>query len=292
MPKGSDALIASRKEEIVSACAQLYENMGFKEITLGDIGKRTSFTRTSIYNYFQTKEEIFLALLQREYEAWISDLEAEMAKQRTLSADALAGMLADTLQRRRCMLKLMSMNLYDMEGNSRMENLVAFKRVYARSMMTVRHPGFSLCLLSVLIRRISLYRGHRKAGSSYGRCAGQLWPLFHPGDHLRICHPAASIIPLAVPFTRKKGFGRDHFVNGPQEALRCLFFLGSLVRSGSGVHEKKCQPNGLTRICLAVLYLRSNVLILLRISARNAAAAAIAMPANSVPCCAGTPVLP
>lgn len=143
MPKGSDALIASRKEEIVSACAQLYENMGFKKITLGDIGKRTSFTRTSIYNYFQTKEEIFLALLQREYEAWISDLEAEMAKQRTLSADALAGMLADTLQRRRCMLKLMSMNLYDMEGNSRMENLVAFKRVYARSMMTV-----SRCLQS------------------------------------------------------------------------------------------------------------------------------------------------
>ena len=91
---------------------------------------------------------------------------------------------------------------------------------------------------------------------------------------------------------RKKGFGRDHFANGPQEALRCLFFLESLVRSGSGVHEKKCQPNGLTRICLAVLYLRSNVLILLRISARNAAAAAIAMPANSVPCCAGTPVLP
>ena len=29
------------------------------------------------------------------------------------------------------MLKLMSMNLYDMEGNSRMENLVAFKRTYA-----------------------------------------------------------------------------------------------------------------------------------------------------------------
>lgn len=90
---------------------------------------------------------------------------------------------------------------------------------------------------------------------------------------------------------RKKGFGRDHFVNGPQEALRCLFFLGSLVRSGSGVYEKKCQPDGLTQIYL-VLYLRSNVLILLRISARNAAAAAIAMPANSVPCCTGTPVLP
>lgn len=86
----------------------------------------------------------------------------------------------------------------------------------------------------------------------------------------------AEIILLTV---RKRHFG-------------VFFFLGSLVRSGSGVHEKKCQPNGLTRICLAVLYLRSNALILLRISARNAAAAATAMPANSVPCCAGTPVLP
>lgn len=85
----------------------------------------------------------------------------------------------------------------------------------------------------------------------------------------------AEIILLTV---RKRHFG-------------VFFFLGSLVRSGSGVHEKKCQPNGLTQIYL-VLYLRSNVLILLRISARNAAAAAIAMPANSVPCCAGTPVLP
>ena len=143
MPKGSEELTKARKEEIINACAELYETMNFKDVTLKEVGAKTSFTRTLIYYYFHTKEEIFLALLQREYEAWISDLEAEMAKQRTLSADALAGMLADTLQRRRCMLKLMSMNLYDMEGNSRMENLVAFKRVYARSMMTV-----SRCLQS------------------------------------------------------------------------------------------------------------------------------------------------
>ena len=188
MPKGSDALTASRKEEIVSACAQLYENMGFKEITLGDIGKRTSFTRTSIYNYFQTKEEIFLALLQREYEAWISDLEAEMAKQRTLSADALAGMLADTLQRRRCMLKLMSMNLYDMEGNSRMENLVAFKRVYARSMMTV-----SRCLQSWMPAMKEAQKSRK-----------QLWPPRRS---------AMAVIPSGRSSTRLSSGCFDHLVS-------------------------------------------------------------------------------
>ena len=64
MPKGSEELTRAREDEIISACAALYETMGFKDITLRDIGEKTSFTRTSIYNYFQTKEEIFLALLQ------------------------------------------------------------------------------------------------------------------------------------------------------------------------------------------------------------------------------------
>ena len=68
MPKGSLELTQLRKDEIINACASLYETMSFKDITIRDIANRTSFTRTSVYNYFQTKEEIFLALTQREYE--------------------------------------------------------------------------------------------------------------------------------------------------------------------------------------------------------------------------------
>ena len=131
MPRGSEELANARKEEIVNACAALYETIGFRDMTIRDIAAKTTFTRTSIYNYFQTKEEIFLALLQREHELWIADLEAIARSHETLSADGFADELSRTLEKRACMLKLMSMNLYDMEGNSRMENLVAFKTVYA-----------------------------------------------------------------------------------------------------------------------------------------------------------------
>ena len=137
MPKGSEELTNARKEEIINACASLYETMGFKDITIRDIGAKTSFTRTSIYNYFQTKEEIFLALLQREHEAWTADLERTASEHDALSADEFADALARTLEKRGCMLKLMSMNLYDMEGNSRMENLVAFKIAYADALRSV-----------------------------------------------------------------------------------------------------------------------------------------------------------
>ena len=48
MPAASEALTRARREEIINACAELYKTMGFREITLKDIGARTSFTRTSI----------------------------------------------------------------------------------------------------------------------------------------------------------------------------------------------------------------------------------------------------
>ena len=135
MPKGSEALTRARREEIIDACAALYKTMSLREITIKLIGARTSFTRTSIYNYFETKEEIFLALLQREYAAWTDDLNALPAQP---GADALADALAGTLARRGTMLRLLSMNLYDIEANSRVENLAAFKTVYAASMQAVR----------------------------------------------------------------------------------------------------------------------------------------------------------
>ena len=137
MPRGSEALTRARRDEIVNACAALYQTMSFRDITLRDIGEKTSFTRTSIYNYFQTKEEIFLALLQREHEAWIADLEEIARREEPMTPERFADALARTLEKRGCMLKLESMNLYDMEGSSRMENLVAFKEVYGRAVQAV-----------------------------------------------------------------------------------------------------------------------------------------------------------
>lgn len=133
MPKGSEALTNARREEIIAACRSLYERKSFREITLKEIGELTSFTRTSIYNYFETKEEIFLALLQKEYEAWSDDLQNLDKDGGGLSYPRLAEELSRTLERRSLMLKLMSMNHFDMEANSRLERLVEFKRAYGAS---------------------------------------------------------------------------------------------------------------------------------------------------------------
>ena len=111
--------------------------MNFKDITLKEIGKVTSFSRTSIYNYYQTKEEIFLALLKREYEYWIADLKDIMDTHETMTDQEIAEALAGTLDHRHQLLKLLSMNHYYLEENSRMEALVEFKQVYGEALRTV-----------------------------------------------------------------------------------------------------------------------------------------------------------
>ncbi|MBR1832482.1 MAG: TetR family transcriptional regulator [Ruminiclostridium sp.] len=145
MPKGSQELTNSRKDEIISACEKLYRTMNFKDITLGDISRETSFSRPSIYNYFQTKEEIFLALMQREYDLWNADLRAVLSENDTLTADELAGEIAHSLEKRTQLLKLLSMNHYDMEEHSRPERLTEFKKSYGESLDAVRDILSKFC---------------------------------------------------------------------------------------------------------------------------------------------------
>ena len=134
MRKVTPEQIARKREEIVSACEQLYQTMSFREITLKEIGNITSFSRPTIYNYFETKEEIFLALFQREYDRWKEDLTAILNGDAQMTKAELSEKIASSLAGREQLLKLLSMNNFDMEANSRQELLTAFKQSYGRSM--------------------------------------------------------------------------------------------------------------------------------------------------------------
>ena len=131
-------LANERKDEIINACEELYKIKSFKEITLKDISEKTTFSRPSIYNYFQTKEEIFLALFKREYERWIKDLEDIYIKNDKLEKKEFAKQIALSIEKRHELLKLLSMNLYDMESNSRMDQLIDFKKSYGESLKKVK----------------------------------------------------------------------------------------------------------------------------------------------------------
>ena len=126
-----------RRSEIVRACRELYQTMSFKDITIKEISEYTSFSRPSIYNYFATKESIFLEIFRAEYALWCDDMDAIIKQHKKLNVPEFSSKLAQTLENRPVLLKLLSMNLYDLEENCSLDDLTVFKQEYRRALDTV-----------------------------------------------------------------------------------------------------------------------------------------------------------
>lgn len=135
----------ARSEEIVNACEQLFKTMHYKDINIKEIAEKTTFSRPSIYNYFLTKEEIFLALLTKEYEGWAEDLHKMEKVEGEDGRKTFAISSALILEKRTALLKLLSMDLNEMEMSCRMERLVEFKKVYGRTIEAFESAVKRLC---------------------------------------------------------------------------------------------------------------------------------------------------
>ncbi|MGI6217260.1 MAG: TetR family transcriptional regulator [Coriobacteriales bacterium] len=133
MPKVSKEQAQRKRDEILDACEDLYRVSSFHDVTIKDISERISLSRPSIYNYFQTIEEIFLDLLSREYDRWADDIDSITQSNDELSVEELSSEIAYSLERRRTMLRILSTNLYEIEDNSRLERLIDFKKNFKRT---------------------------------------------------------------------------------------------------------------------------------------------------------------
>lgn len=142
MPRISQEESDARRNQVIDACAVLYRTMGYHDITMSQIAGGIMFGRANIYNYFQNKDEVFLALLTREHDLWAGALTAiaqDVARESAVWNDvALAHALAESLVPRSAMLKLLSSSLPDMEQNSRHERLVELKLAYGRALGALR----------------------------------------------------------------------------------------------------------------------------------------------------------
>ena len=60
----SDVQKAERVRELTDAAARLYEAEPIADSTIAEIAREAGWTRSNIYKYFATKEEVFLELLR------------------------------------------------------------------------------------------------------------------------------------------------------------------------------------------------------------------------------------
>lgn len=132
----SDEQIEQRIKEIVEATARLYEEHRFEDITFAMIAKEAEFTRSNLYRYFETKEDIFLELIKHDIEAWRRDILDNFTTENKSSRE-LAEAWVDLILKNRRMIKLFTILFTLLERNASLEALTAFKQKINQEIGTV-----------------------------------------------------------------------------------------------------------------------------------------------------------
>lgn len=107
---------------------------------VADIAADTGLAKGTVYRYFQTKEQIFLALLSEDFASLFSQLEQVIAGLPQPLAAAAAPFARDyltLLQQSDSLLPLMALLNAVLEQNLPQQQLLAFKQQLARALQTL-----------------------------------------------------------------------------------------------------------------------------------------------------------
>ncbi|MBR1708350.1 MAG: TetR/AcrR family transcriptional regulator [Clostridia bacterium] len=122
------AQIDERQQEIVNACRDLFDEGGYDAVSFRTIGEKTSFSRPSIYNYYTTKEEVFLDLIRQEYEGWREAVEAIRAAGIPQSPEAYSQAITKSLRGRDRLTHLMAIHYTAISQHCSQERLTSFQK--------------------------------------------------------------------------------------------------------------------------------------------------------------------
>jgi len=123
----SDEQIEQRINEIVDATARLFEENRYEDITFAMIAKEANFTRSNLYRYFQTKEDIFLELMKHDIAVWRKDI-LENFTDGNPSLREVAEISVELILKHKRMVRLFTILFTLLEPNASLEALTAFKQ--------------------------------------------------------------------------------------------------------------------------------------------------------------------
>jgi len=120
-----------RKQErmaaIMAAADDLFAERPYHQITMGTIAEKLGWSRSNLYKYAATQEEVFLALHSAKNRAWLEELATELDGA-PLPAAEFARTWAEVTASHSSFLRYQGILVSIIESNVTHERLVEFKR--------------------------------------------------------------------------------------------------------------------------------------------------------------------
>ena len=117
-----------RKEAIYKAALSLFNDKGYEGVSFNAIAVEAGFTKSNMYRYFSSKEDIFLNIFKSLFENWAADCTQKL---QTLKQNPEVKKFAETWVASHIphpqFLDLTTILFVSLEGNSSYEQLLEFK---------------------------------------------------------------------------------------------------------------------------------------------------------------------
>jgi AcrR family transcriptional regulator len=165
-----------RREAILAASRELAAKRPVREISLGDVARQVGLAKSNLLRYFESREDIFLRLLLREWESWRVNLTMQLAASPT-TANSVATTIARTIAEHPLFCDLISEMSAVLERNVSVGAVQAFK---SQSLDKVDDLG---TVVAQRMPGLPKEYGRETIAGALIITAG-LWPIANPAPHI------------------------------------------------------------------------------------------------------------
>ncbi len=113
-----------RRQAILDTARQLFGERGYEAVTVADVANGTGLAKGTVYLYFKTKEEMFLAIHQEQLIDWFDDVDTHLKEalgRDEHDVEKLAELFAQTVEGRAEFTRLLAIIHTVLEQNIELE---------------------------------------------------------------------------------------------------------------------------------------------------------------------------
>ncbi len=134
-----------RKEAIYNAAFELFTKKGYDNVSFNGIASEAGFTKSNMYRYFKSKEEIFLNIFAELFEQWSEDcIKNLQTLEQNIDVSNFAETWVNTLLSHQQFLDLTPILFLSLEKNSSYEQLKEFKTL---SKKLLHNIAMEICIV-------------------------------------------------------------------------------------------------------------------------------------------------
>lgn len=190
-----------RRQGILEVAWSLLQAQPYEAINMQDVATRSGLAKGTLYLYFQTKEELFLAVLEQQFVAWMEEINTFLsALPSPSSPETVVATFGRSLYAHPVLLRLLAMS------HSILEHNVATGVIAHHKEVTLQYVGKTGHLLERLLPALQPGDGARFLIYGNALIVG-LYGMANPAPNVEAALAATpALAPLRMDFTETLQF--------------------------------------------------------------------------------------